>query len=88
MAFRTGGQDISSLVAILVQSERFGTSIATALQTFAGSMRQTRGQRAEERAEKMAVKLLIPMVLFIFPAVMVVLVGPAGITLSKVFKGF
>jgi tight adherence protein C len=88
MAFRTGGQDISSLVAILVQSERFGTSIATALQTFAASMRQTRSQRAEERAEKMAVKLLIPMVLFIFPAVMIVLVGPAGITLRNVLGKF
>jgi tight adherence protein C len=85
MADRTNGQDIASLVAIMVQSERFGTSIASALQTFATSMRQTRGQRAEERAEKMAVKLLAPMVLFVFPAVMVVMVGPAGLALRKVF---
>lgn len=87
MATRTGGQDISSLVAVMVQSDRFGTSMAQALQTFAASMRQGRSQRAEERAEKMAVKLVLPMVLFIFPAVMIVLVGPAGLTLSKIFGG-
>ena len=85
MAERSDSDDLSSLVAIMVQSERFGTSIASALQTFAASMRQIRSQRAEEKAEKMAVKLIVPMVAFIFPAVMIVLVGPAGITLSKIF---
>ncbi len=87
MAERTGGDDLSSLVAIMVQSDRFGTSVASALQSFAASMRQTRSQRAEERAEKMAVKLLAPMVLFIFPAVMIVMVGSAIISLSKIFGG-
>ena len=85
MAERTTCEDLSSLVAIMVQSERFGTSIASALQTFAASMRQVRSQRAEEKAEKMAVKLIVPMVAFIFPAVMIVLAGPAGITLSRIF---
>jgi tight adherence protein C len=74
-------------VAILVQSERFGTSIADALRTFAKSMRERRSQRAEEAAEKMAVKLLFPMILFIFPAVLVVAVGPAGLQLVKVIIG-
>lgn len=87
MAQRTGGTEISSLVAIMVQTERFGTSIAQALQAFAGSMREGRKQRAEERAEKMAVKLIIPMVVFVFPAMMIVLAGPAGMSLTKLLKG-
>ena len=76
MATRTGAEQLSSLAAILVQSERFGTSVATALQEFAGWMREERHMRAEEEAEKLAMKLLFPMALFIFPAIMVVAVGP------------
>jgi tight adherence protein C len=77
MAERTGAEDISSLVALLVQSERFGASIVDALRTFATTMRETWSQRAEESAERMAVKMLFPMVLFIFPALLIVMVGPA-----------
>jgi len=77
MAARTGSQDISSLVALLVQAERFGASIIDALSMFAKSMREIRSTRAEEAAEKMAVKLLFPMVLFIFPSLLIVMVGPA-----------
>jgi tight adherence protein C len=87
MADRTGGQDLSSLVAILVQSERFGTSIADGLQTFASSLREIRSQRAQEAAEKMAVKLILPMTLCFFPAVLVVLIGPAGIKLMEKLVG-
>ncbi|MHC4982330.1 MAG: type II secretion system F family protein [Planctomycetota bacterium] len=87
LAERTGVDDISSLVAVLVQSERFGTSVADALRTFATSMRQDRGMRAQEEAERMAVRLLFPMVLFIFPAVIIVLVGPAGLKLAKIISG-
>ncbi|HZL99404.1 MAG TPA: type II secretion system F family protein, partial [Planctomycetota bacterium] len=83
MADRTGAEDLSSLVALLVQSERFGAGIIEALTTFAKTMRETRGQRAEEAAEKMAVKLLFPMVMFIFPALILVMVGPAIIQLSE-----
>jgi tight adherence protein C len=82
MADRTGAEDLSSLVALLVQSERFGAGIIEALTTFAKTMRETRGQRAEEAAEKMAVKLLFPMVMFIFPALILIMVGPALIQLS------
>lgn len=85
MAVRTGAKDISSLVAILVQSERFGTSIASALQTFAEAMRQDRKQRARESAEKAAVKLLVPMIFCIFPAILVVLIGPAGMRIWETF---
>ncbi len=80
MADRTGADDISSLVSTLVQSEKFGTSIADALKAFATSMREIRSARAEESAEKMPVKLLFPLVLFLFPAVLIVVAGPAAIT--------
>jgi tight adherence protein C len=77
MADRTGAEDISSLVALLVQSERFGASIVDALRTFATTMRETWSRRAEEGAERMAVKMLFPMAIFIFPALLIVLMGPA-----------
>ena len=83
MATRTGVNELSSLAAILVQTERFGTSIGSTLQTFATSMREERNFAVEENAEKMAVKLIIPMVLFIFPAAIVTVVGPAAITIAK-----
>jgi tight adherence protein C len=83
MAQRTGAGELSSLVAMLVQTERFGTSICDALRTFAQSMREGRSQRAQEAAEKMSIKLLFPMVLFIFPAVVIVMAGPAAIQLFK-----
>lgn len=85
MADRTGSQELLSLVAVLVQSERFGTSIGDALRVFTTSMREIRSQNAEETAEKMAVKMLFPMVVLIFPVVMIVAVGPAGITIAQVF---
>jgi len=84
MAARTGVDDLSSLAAILIQTERFGTSIASTLRTFAASMREERSFSAEENAEKMAVKLIIPMVLFIFPAVLIIVAGPAVITIARV----
>jgi len=83
MAERTGVVELSSLAAILIQTERFGTSIAETLRVFAASMREERSFTAEEDAEKMAVRLVIPMVLFIFPAVLVIVAGPAVITIIK-----
>ncbi len=87
MAKRAGADELMSLVALLAQAERFGTSVKDALREFAGSMRETRSQRAEESAEKMPVKLLFPLVLCIFPVMLIVLVGPAGITLARVISG-
>lgn len=84
MAERTGAEELSSLVAVLVQSERFGTSVAEALKVFTTSMREIRSQRAEENAEQMAVKMLFPMVTMIFPVVLIIAVGPAGITLTQI----
>jgi len=83
MAARTGAEQLSSLAAILVQSERFGTSVAVALKEFADWMRDERHLHAEEEAEKMPMKLLFPMALFIFPAIMVVALGPAMIHIIR-----
>jgi tight adherence protein C len=83
MAARTGAQQLSSLAAVLVQSERFGTSVALALREFASGMREERRTTAEESAEKMSVKLVVPMVLFIFPAIAVVIVGPAAMNIAR-----
>jgi tight adherence protein C len=76
LAERTGVEDLRALVAVLIQTDRFGTSIAQALRTFSDTLRTKRRQRAEERAAQLPVKMIIPMVLFIFPAVLVVIVGP------------
>jgi tight adherence protein C len=86
MAKRTGADELSSLASLLVQSDRFGTSIGEALRVFAASMRENRKQLAEERAEKMAVKLLFPLVLFIFPAILIVCAGPASIKIVELFS--
>jgi tight adherence protein C len=86
MAERTGADELSSLVAVLVQSERFGTSIIDALRLFATSMREMRNQHAQEAAEKMSVKLIFPMIMFIFPAAVLVMAGPAFMNLFKALK--
>ena len=83
MAARTGAEELSSLVALLVQSERFGTSVGEALRVFAGSSREERSARAEVAAEKMAVKLLFPLIFFILPVMLIVAVGPAVIALYE-----
>jgi tight adherence protein C len=83
MAKRTDAAALSSLVAVLVQSERFGTGVAEALRSFAEALREDRAFRAEEAGEKVAVKLLFPLVLFLFPAIFIVLAGPAFLTLFK-----
>jgi tight adherence protein C len=87
MAERTGADEISSLAGVLVQSDKFGTSIRDALRTFAGAMREERSAQAAEDAERMAVKLLFPLVLFIFPTVLIIGVGPVGIKLVEFFRG-
>lgn len=78
---RTAVDDLRSLSSILIQADKFGSSIATALRVQSDSMRTRRQQVAEEKAAKTAVKLIFPLVLFIFPGIFVVLVGPAAITM-------
>jgi tight adherence protein C len=80
---RTGVDDLRSLAAILIQADKFGSSIAQALRVQSDSMRTKRRQLAEEKAAKTAVKLIFPLVLFIFPGIFVVLVGPAAITIVR-----
>jgi len=80
---RTGVDDVRSLAAILIQAEKFGSSIAQALRVQSDAMRTRRRQLAEEKAAKTAVKLIFPLVIFIFPGIFVVLVGPAAITMVR-----
>jgi tight adherence protein C len=87
-AVRTKVDDVQSLVALLVQTDKFGTSLAQALRTHADSSRTKRRQNAEERAGKLGVKLVFPLVLFLFPALYIVILGPAVITFLRVFKNF
>lgn len=82
---RTGVDDVKSLVAMLVQTDRFGTSIADSLRVFADSMRTKRRQRAEEMVAKATIKLIFPLLLFIFPALLIVLMGPALIKIYDLF---
>ena len=83
LGLRSGVDDVRSLAAILIQADRFGSSIAQALRVQSDSMRTRRSQLAEERAAKTAVKLIFPLVLFIFPGIFVILVGPAAITITQ-----
>lgn len=79
LAQRTDLEDIKNLVALLVQTDRFGTSIGQALRVHADSMRTTRRLKAEELAAKLPVKLLLPLIFFIFPSILIVIIGPAAI---------
>jgi len=83
---RTGVEELISLCNILIQSDRFGTSIAQALKTQSDYIRTARRQRLEGLAAKTPVKLLFPMLLFIFPAIMVVVLGPAIIQITEFFS--
>lgn len=86
LARRTGLEDIKSLVAMLIQTERFGTSVAQSLRVHSDDLRTKRRQRAEEMAAKTTVKMVPALVFFIFPALMVVILGPALIALMKQFS--
>lgn len=83
LGVRTGVDDVRALAAILIQADRFGSSIAQALRVQSDSMRTRRKQLAEEKAAKTAVQLLFPLILFIFPGIFVVLVGPAAINIME-----
>ncbi|NOX59534.1 MAG: type II secretion system F family protein [Planctomycetes bacterium] len=83
LANRTMVDEIRALVAMINQAERFGTSIARALRNQADSLRMKRRQAAEEKAQQCAVKLMLPLILFIFPAIFVVLAGPAALAFME-----
>ena len=81
-ALRSGVEDVDTLVAMLIQSERFGTSMGTSLRVHSDNLRTKRRLMAEEAAAKIALKLLFPLIFFIFPTLMMVLVGPASIRIA------
>jgi len=83
LAERTGESELRKLVAILVQTDRFGTSIADSLRTHSDFMRVRRKQEAEERAGKVGVKLVFPIFFFILPAMLIVAAGPGILQLFK-----
>lgn len=84
LADRTGVDDLSSLVAMLVQTDKFGTSVAQSLRVHSETLRTKRRQRAEEAAAKTGVKMVFPLVFCIFPAIWVVTIGPAAIKIAEV----
>jgi len=83
LAERTGVEDVYALVAMLIQTDKLGTSVAQSLRAHADSMRTRRRQRAEQMARKASIKLAFPLVFLIFPALLVIILGPAGIQLLK-----
>ena len=85
LAERTGVEDLRSLCAMLIQADKFGTSIARAVRVYADSLRTKRRQRAEQAAQKAAVKLLFPLACFLFPTLFIALLGPAFINLTDTF---
>jgi tight adherence protein C len=85
LAERTGVDDLKSLVAMLIQTDKFGTSIARAIRVFSDSLRTKRRQRAEQAAQKAAVKLLFPLACFLFPTLFIAILGPALLQLMDTF---
>jgi tight adherence protein C len=83
LALRTNLEDVNSLATLLIQTDRFGGSIAQALRVYSDTFRTKRYQKAEEKAAKIPVKLVFPLVLFIFPSLFVVLAGPAAVQLYQ-----
>ena len=87
LAERTGVDDIRSFVALLVQADRFGSSIGKAVRVFAESLRTKRRQRAEQTAQKAALKLVFPLTIFLFPVIVLVILGAALLNLIDLFAG-
>lgn len=88
LADRTDVSSVRSLVALIVQVDQFGTSVAKALRVHADTLRMQRRQQAEEQAAKTAVKLVFPLVLFVFPSIFLVVLGPALIIMFEAFDKY
>jgi tight adherence protein C len=86
LAERTGIEDMRGLCAMMIQADRFGTSIARAIRVYSDSLRTKRRQRAEQTAQKAAIKLLIPLALFLFPTLFIAILGPAFLQLMDNFN--
>ena len=85
LALRSRLEELTDLVSMLVQADKFGTSLADSLRVQSDLMRSRRTQRAEEQAAKITVKLVLPLGWFIFPTLLLVMLGPAIIQLMKIF---
>jgi tight adherence protein C len=83
LSLRTGVEDIDTLAAMLIQADRFGTSVGDSLRVYTDNLRTKRRLRAEEQAAKIALKLLFPLMFFIFPTLLAVLVGPSAIQVMR-----
>ncbi len=84
LAARTGLDEISSFVAMMLQADRFGTSVAESLRVHADTLRVRRRQRAEEMAAKIPLKMLFPLIFCIFPSLLLVLMGPAVVQVYRI----
>ena len=84
LALRTDLEDLQSFVSLMIQTERFGTSVAQALRVYSDTLRTKRYQQAEERAAKLPVRILLPLALLILPALILVIAGPAAIRVYEV----
>lgn len=87
LAERTGVEDLNSLVGMLIQADRFGTSIARAVRVYSDSLRTKRRQRAEQAAQKAAFKLLLPLASLLFPTILIVILGPAMLNIYDMLEG-
>ena len=87
LAERTGVDDVRSFVALLIQADRYGSSIAKAVRVFADSLRTQRRQRAEQASQKAALKLLFPLTAFLFPVIIMIILAPAALNLIDLFSG-
>jgi len=85
LAMRTGLEEVSNLVTLLIQTDKFGTSVAQALRVHSDSLRTKRYQKAEEVAARLPVKLIFPLILFILPTLLLTLIGPAAIMIFRAF---
>ena len=86
MADRCGIEDVRAWINMMIQTDRYGTSIGDSLRIHSDTLRTKRRQRAEEAAAKLTVKMLIPLVLFVFPALFVVILGPAVLAMREFLK--
>ena len=87
LAERTGVEDLNSLVGMLIQADRFGTSIARAVRVYSDSLRTKRRQRAEQAAQKAAFKLLLPLGVLLFPTMFIIILGPAMLNIFDMLTG-
>lgn len=84
-ADRIDHEDVASLVSLIIQTDKFGTEVARSLRVYSDSMRTKRLQRAEEKAQKLPTKLIFPLMFFIFPVIMIAILGPAAIQTYRIF---